>query len=80
MLTGAYHVPSPTITGSVEKDVALIDRVIGVKCAVSDHRSAAPSGINSPAWPPNHALAACWGQTWCQRFSYGQQQRVTAAV
>ncbi len=44
MLTGAYHVPSPTITGSVEKDVALIDRVIGVKCAVSDHRSAAPSG------------------------------------
>ncbi|EIC0965691.1 beta-aspartyl-peptidase, partial [Salmonella enterica subsp. enterica serovar Bareilly] len=31
MLTGAYHVPSPTITGSVEKDVALIDRVIGVK-------------------------------------------------
>ncbi|OZT47752.1 beta-aspartyl-peptidase, partial [Salmonella enterica subsp. enterica serovar Heidelberg] len=36
MLTGAYHVPSPTITGSVEKDVALIDRVIGVKYAVSD--------------------------------------------
>lgn len=44
MLTGAYHVPSPTITGSVEKDVALIDRVIGVKCAISDHRSAAPGG------------------------------------
>lgn len=44
MLTGAYHVPSPTITGAVEKDVALIDRIIGVKCAVSDHRSAAPTG------------------------------------
>ncbi|ALR74817.1 beta-aspartyl-peptidase [[Enterobacter] lignolyticus] len=42
MLTGAYHVPSPTITGSVEKDVALLDRVLGVKCAVSDHRSSAP--------------------------------------
>ncbi len=56
------------------KDVALIDRVIGVKCAVSDHRSAAPGGINSPAWPPNHALAACWGKP-CQRFSYGQQQK-----
>ncbi|WP_058911417.1 beta-aspartyl-peptidase [Entomohabitans teleogrylli] len=42
MLTGAYHVPSPTITGSVEKDVALIDRILGVKCAVADHRSAAP--------------------------------------
>lgn len=42
MLTGAYRLPSPTITGSVERDVALIDRVIGVKCAVSDHRSSAP--------------------------------------
>ncbi len=42
MLTGAYHVPSRTITRSVEKDVAIIDRVIGVKCAISDHRSAAP--------------------------------------
>ncbi len=73
MLTGAYHVPSPTITGSVEK-VALIDRVIGVKCAVSDHRSAAPGGINSPAWPPNHALAACWGKL-VSAFSYGQQQK-----
>ncbi len=38
MLTGAYHVPSRTITVSVEKDVAIIDRVIGVKCAISDHR------------------------------------------
>jgi len=46
MLTGAYHVPSPTITGSVEKDVALIDRVIGVKCAVSDHRSSAPDAYH----------------------------------
>lgn len=42
MLTGAYSIPSPTITGSIERDVALIDRVIGVKCAVSDHRSSAP--------------------------------------
>ncbi|QCR37924.1 beta-aspartyl-peptidase [Nissabacter sp. SGAir0207] len=43
MLTGAYGIPSPTITGSVERDVALIDKVIGVKCAISDHRSAAPA-------------------------------------
>lgn len=42
MLTGAYSLPSPTITGSVDRDVALIDKVIGVKCAVSDHRSSAP--------------------------------------
>jgi len=43
MLTGAYSLPSPTITGSIERDVALIDKVIGVKCAVSDHRSSAPN-------------------------------------
>lgn len=28
MLTGAYSLPSPTITGSVDRDVALIDKVI----------------------------------------------------
>jgi len=43
MLTGAYSLPSPTITGSVDRDVALIDKVIGVKCAISDHRSSAPA-------------------------------------
>lgn len=43
MLTGAYSLPSPTITGTVERDVVLIDKVIGVKCAISDHRSAAPN-------------------------------------
>lgn len=42
MLTGAYSLPSPTITGSVDRDVALIDKIVGVKCAISDHRSSAP--------------------------------------
>lgn len=42
MLTGAYSLPSPTITGSIDRDVALIDKIIGVKCAISDHRSSAP--------------------------------------
>lgn len=42
MLTGSYSLPSPTLTGSVDRDVALIDKVIGVKCAISDHRSSAP--------------------------------------
>ena len=37
-LTGAYAYPVPTITGSVEKDVAFIDKVLGVKLAISDHR------------------------------------------
>lgn len=39
MLTGSYQYPSPTITGSVLRDIALIDRVIGVKIALADHRS-----------------------------------------
>lgn len=36
--TGAYEFPGPTITGSVKKDICLIDKVIGVKIALSDHR------------------------------------------
>lgn len=43
MLTGAYGLPSPTITGRVDKDIVFIDPIIGVKLAVSDHRSSAPS-------------------------------------
>jgi len=38
-LTGAYEYPSPTLTGSVKKDIVYIDEVIGVKIAISDHRS-----------------------------------------
>lgn len=38
-LTGAYEYPSPTLTGSVKKDIAFIQEVIGVKIAISDHRS-----------------------------------------
>ncbi len=43
-LTGAYQYPSPTITGSVAADIAFIDEIIGVKIAVTDHRS---SNINA---------------------------------
>lgn len=44
MYTGAYQVPTPTITGEVGKDVACIDEVIGVgEVAISDHRSSFPS-------------------------------------
>ncbi|MBS3787469.1 beta-aspartyl-peptidase [Candidatus Bipolaricaulota bacterium] len=41
--TGSYHLPSPNITGSVKKDIALIDEIIGVKIAISDHRSPQPT-------------------------------------
>lgn len=41
--TGAYEVPTCTITGSVRKDMVLIDKVIGCgEIAISDHRSAEP--------------------------------------
>jgi len=44
--TGAYALPSPTITGSVLSDIVLIDKVIGVKVAMSDHRSSQPSRVD----------------------------------
>jgi beta-aspartyl-dipeptidase (metallo-type) len=44
MYTGSYQVPTPTITGDIARDIALIEEVIGVgEVAVSDHRSSAPS-------------------------------------
>ncbi len=41
--TGAYQFPSPTITGDILSDILLIDKVIGVKIALSDHRSSHPT-------------------------------------
>jgi beta-aspartyl-dipeptidase (metallo-type) len=43
-LTGGYHVPLATATGSVRRDLLLIDRVLGVgELAISDHRSSQPT-------------------------------------
>ncbi len=41
--TGAYQYPSPTITESIFSDIILIDKVIGVKIALSDHRTSHPT-------------------------------------
>lgn len=42
--TGNYRVPVTTITGSIMKDIMMIDKVIGVgEIAVSDHRSSQPT-------------------------------------
>ncbi len=42
MMTGSYQYPVRTITGSIEKDIVLLDPVIGVgELAISDHRSSA---------------------------------------
>ena len=43
-LTSAYGLPVHTLTGDVEKDVMMIDPIVGVKIAVSDHRSSSPTG------------------------------------
>jgi beta-aspartyl-dipeptidase (metallo-type) len=42
--TGSYAVPVETITGSIERDLLLIDKVVGVgEVALSDHRSTQPT-------------------------------------
>jgi beta-aspartyl-dipeptidase (metallo-type) len=43
-LTGGYHVPPVTVTGSVRRDLVLIDVILGVgEVAISDHRSSQPT-------------------------------------
>ncbi|CZE47430.1 beta-aspartyl-peptidase [Campylobacter geochelonis] len=37
--TGAYKTPVPTITGDILKDIVFIEPIIGIKLAISDHRS-----------------------------------------
>ena len=44
MLTGSYRYPSPTLTGDVQRDIALIDLIVGVKIAIGDHRSSHITG------------------------------------
>ncbi|QZY54772.1 beta-aspartyl-peptidase [Crassaminicella profunda] len=42
--TGSYRVPIRTLTGSIQDDIILLDKVIGVgEIALSDHRSSQPS-------------------------------------
>lgn len=43
MLIGSYQLPSPTLTGSVARDIVAVDPVVGVKVALSDHRGSSPS-------------------------------------
>jgi beta-aspartyl-dipeptidase (metallo-type) len=44
IFTGSYEIPVRTITGSVRRDIILIDKVVGAgEIAVSDHRSSQPS-------------------------------------
>lgn len=43
-MTGGYHIPPVTVTGSVRLDLVLIDLILGVgEVAISDHRSSQPT-------------------------------------
>ena len=42
--TGSYQVPVRTLTGSIQDDIIMIDKIIGVgEIALSDHRSSQPT-------------------------------------
>lgn len=42
--TGSYQIPVKTLTGKIEDDLILIDKIIGVgEVAISDHRSSQPT-------------------------------------
>lgn len=43
MFTGGYTIPSRTITQSIQDDIVFLDTVVGLKLAISDHRSSCPS-------------------------------------
>jgi len=44
VFSGAYQVPTVTLTGSVRSDLVLIDKVVGAgEIAISDHRSSRPT-------------------------------------
>ncbi|MBN2285826.1 MAG: beta-aspartyl-peptidase [Tissierellales bacterium] len=44
--TGSYAIPSISLTDDFGKDIAFIDKVIGVKVAMSDHRSSNPTAMD----------------------------------
>ena len=39
ILTGSYEYPAQTLTGSIRRDIILVDKIIGTKIAISDHRA-----------------------------------------
>lgn len=44
VLTGSYQVPVKTLTGKIEDDLILVDKIIGVgEIAIADHRSSQPT-------------------------------------
>ena len=85
MWSGCYRVPSPTLTGSLVRDMQLIDEVVGAgEIAISDHRSSWPStqvqntsafttySIMKYAWPTGLAMCCklfIMFHNWCEEES-----------
>ena len=58
--TGSYEIPTPTITGSVRKDIIIIDKIIGTgEIAMADHRSAQPTKSEYQKLAPKQESVAC---------------------
>lgn len=55
MLTSSYAYPPKTLTGSVDRDIALIDKVVGCKLALSDDRGSFPTDLEI-----KRLIADCW--------------------
>jgi isoaspartyl dipeptidase IadA len=42
--TGSYRIPLVTVTGSIQKDIMMIEPIVGIgEIAISDHRSSSPT-------------------------------------
>lgn len=46
MLTGYFGLDAPTLTGSIQSDLLLVDKVLGCKLAISDERSSYPTDLD----------------------------------
>lgn len=61
--------------------MAIIDRVIGVKCAISDHRSAAPDVYHLANMAAESRVGGfARRQTWRHRVPHGRQQKALQPV
>ena len=77
--TGAYELPTRTITGGVRSDLVLIDKVIGVgEIAIADHRSAQAG--NAERRVREARVGECWGKPGVVHLHVGRGSRQLSQV
>ncbi|MEI3477918.1 MAG: hypothetical protein V8Q84_01075 [Bilophila sp.] len=80
IMTGGYPLPSPTLTGSVQRDFAYVPKVRGAKVAIADiasPRSARNSWRPLPRMP---AWAVCCAALWgCSLSTSARRRRASRA-